>query len=165
MTAATEPRPRPSIELGPRTALLLWGGAPLVIGLALVGVGSDAGAAVALAGLLNTIYGIHTFGRLGPDEPAGDGDAAGAGRQEAAADAFWTGGLTFLAGLVVAFDGHLVRHLDLRLGPWAVATYGVMAVGLARVRQGFVAQRAAARARERAARVEKRRRLRKSPAP
>lgn len=41
----------------------------LLLGLAMVGVGeSDAGAGVTLVGLLVVIYGIHTFGRLGPDE-------------------------------------------------------------------------------------------------
>lgn len=41
-----------------------------VLGLALVGTGpSEAGMAITLAGLLALIYGIHTFGRLGP-EPA-----------------------------------------------------------------------------------------------
>ncbi len=41
-----------------------------VLGLALVGTGpSEAGMAITLAGLLALVYGIHTFGRLGP-EPA-----------------------------------------------------------------------------------------------
>jgi hypothetical protein len=48
-----------------------------ILGLALVGVGpSDAGMAVTLAGLLTLIYGIHTFGRLGP-EPAISGNSPG----------------------------------------------------------------------------------------
>lgn len=41
-----------------------------VLGLALVGTGpSEAGMAITIAGLIALIYGIHTFGRLGP-EPA-----------------------------------------------------------------------------------------------
>lgn len=37
------------------------------VGLALVGTGpSEVGMAISLAGLLTLIYGIHTFGRLGP---------------------------------------------------------------------------------------------------
>ena len=41
-----------------------------VIGLMLVGIGpSDAGTAISLGGLIALIYGIHTYGRLGP-EPA-----------------------------------------------------------------------------------------------
>ena len=47
---------------------LAIGGILLLLGLALVGIGpSDVGAAVALAALLITVYGIHTFGRLGPE--------------------------------------------------------------------------------------------------
>ena len=49
------------------------GGLLLVAGLALVGVGpSDAGMALTLLALALLIYGIHSFGRLGPerDEPA-----------------------------------------------------------------------------------------------
>lgn len=51
----------------PRRALAA-GGALLLAGLLLVGIGpSDLGTAVTLAGLLATIFGIHTFGRLGPE--------------------------------------------------------------------------------------------------
>jgi hypothetical protein len=156
MPATTEPRP--PIEIGPRSALLLWGGVPLLIGLALVGAGAeDEGAAIALAGLLNTIYGIHTFGRLGPDDAE---EGAASGRREAAENAVWTGALTVVAGLAVAVDGHLVRHLA--PGGWAVTAYGALIVGALRVRQGLAGRRAAARA---TARVEKRRRLDKSATP
>ena len=49
---------------------LAAGGTLAVIGLALVGTGpSEAGMAISLAGLIALIYGIHTYGRLGP-EPA-----------------------------------------------------------------------------------------------
>ncbi|WP_437500269.1 hypothetical protein [Sorangium sp. So ce1099] len=44
------------------------GGLLLVAGLALVGVGpSDAGMALTLLALAMLIYGIHSFGRLGPE--------------------------------------------------------------------------------------------------
>ncbi|MGK3960573.1 hypothetical protein WMF38_46890 [Sorangium sp. So ce118] len=44
------------------------GGLLLVAGLALVGVGpSDAGMALTLLALALLIYGIHSFGRLGPE--------------------------------------------------------------------------------------------------
>ncbi|WP_437586333.1 hypothetical protein [Sorangium sp. So ce1000] len=44
------------------------GGLLLVAGLALVGVGpSDAGMALTVLALLVLIYGIHSFGRLGPE--------------------------------------------------------------------------------------------------
>jgi hypothetical protein len=54
----------------PRRALSA-GSALLLVGLAMVGVDSSSeGAVVTLIGLLILIYGIHSFGRLGPDEPA-----------------------------------------------------------------------------------------------
>jgi hypothetical protein len=47
------------------------GSALLLFGLAMVGIDtSEGGAVVTLIGLLVLIYGIHSFGRLGPDEPA-----------------------------------------------------------------------------------------------
>jgi hypothetical protein len=45
------------------------GGVLLLLGLAMVGVGeASTGGVVTLAGLVIVIYGIHTFGRLGPDD-------------------------------------------------------------------------------------------------
>lgn len=47
---------------------LTVGGTLGALGIALVGIGpSDAGMAITLAGLIALIYGIHTFGRLGPE--------------------------------------------------------------------------------------------------
>lgn len=69
---AVLPKPPPSTvtvaeERSARRALTA-GVSLATLGLALVGVGpSEAGMAVTLAGLLTLIYGIHTFGRLGPD--------------------------------------------------------------------------------------------------
>lgn len=41
----------------------------LLLGLALIGVGpSEIGMVITLLALVALIYGIHTFGRLGPDE-------------------------------------------------------------------------------------------------
>lgn len=60
--AASEP-PDPAT---PRRALTV-GGAFLLLGLALVGTGpSEIGMVVTLGALLMLIYGVHTFGRLGP---------------------------------------------------------------------------------------------------
>jgi hypothetical protein len=43
------------------------GAAGLAVGLGLVGTGpSDVGMVVTLASLIVLIYGVHTFGRLGP---------------------------------------------------------------------------------------------------
>ena len=51
-----------------RRALGLGAGA-LLAGIALVGIEqSDGGMVLCLLGLLVLIYGIHTFGRLGPEE-------------------------------------------------------------------------------------------------
>ncbi len=50
---------------------LAGGGALVGIGLAIVGIGpSEAGQAITLAGLVATMYGVHAYGRLGPDEGA-----------------------------------------------------------------------------------------------
>lgn len=58
------------LEKAPRRALL-WGAGLLVLGLATVGVGrEDEGAVLTLVGLVVTLFGIHKFGRLGPDDAA-----------------------------------------------------------------------------------------------
>lgn len=78
--AAAESAPAPEAAPAPAGVTLaqersarraLTTGATLsVIGLMLVGIGpSDAGTAISLGGLIALIYGIHTYGRLGP-EPA-----------------------------------------------------------------------------------------------
>jgi hypothetical protein len=68
--AASEPVPGAVPELDPERRprlALAAGGVLLVLGLALVGGGpSDFGKWVALAALLLLIYGVHSFGRLGP---------------------------------------------------------------------------------------------------
>ncbi|WP_437950291.1 hypothetical protein WME98_05350 [Sorangium sp. So ce296] len=66
---------RPARRRGQRTEeeararrALGGGGMLLVAGLALVGVGpSDAGMGLTLIALVVLIYGIHSFGRLGPE--------------------------------------------------------------------------------------------------
>lgn len=70
--------PREARRDGPRETArqarrALGGGALLLlVGLGTVGIGpSDTGMALALLALALLIYGIHTFGRLGPDtEPS-----------------------------------------------------------------------------------------------
>jgi hypothetical protein len=155
------------IEEGPRSALLVWGGGMLIAGLSLVGAGAGAeGAPLALAGLLNTIYGIHTFGRLGPEDLGAPGESSGESSASARATSMiWTGVLTALAGGILAVDHALGKG---GVGPWVVTTYGLVLLGLARVRQGRRALAGGAKpdnARRAKARVEKRRRLDKSPAP
>ena len=70
--------PRPSGEPRSRKALKVGAGSALA-GIALVGVdlgegARDLGALLCLVGVFALIYGIHTFGRLGPDH---DGAASG----------------------------------------------------------------------------------------
>jgi hypothetical protein len=153
------------VEQGPRSALLLWGGGLLVLGISLVGVGAAAvGAAPLLAGLFNIVYGIHTYGRLGAEEETPDGeDAARAARSSMA----WTGGLTALAGVLVAAD-----HFESTTAQGAadiVATYGLVALGLSRLFRaqspGGLRPRGPVRRPKVKAKVEKRRRMDKSPAP
>lgn len=51
----------------PRRSLAV-GALALLVGLGLVGTGeSDLGMAIVLGALLVLIYGVHSFGRLGPD--------------------------------------------------------------------------------------------------
>jgi hypothetical protein len=175
--AAPNPAPpaaSPSIEDGARSSLLGWGAGMLVIGLGLVGVGAGPeGAPIALAGLLNTIYGIHTFGRLGPDDEDVDAETAARARKESAT---WTGGLTALAGVLVAIDHHFgVSHVfGTPSTTWAYPTYGLIALGVARVIRAQAkkpAEKPAEKApfakerRPKRARVEKKPRMDKSRAP
>src|SRR5689334_20901041 len=76
--------PAVSLEESARRTLA-WGAGSLILGLAVVGAGSDdLGMLPVLAGLFLTIYGIHKYGRLGPEDD-GDGAAGdGAGTLDAA---------------------------------------------------------------------------------
>jgi hypothetical protein len=77
-TARRRPRRLAPAEQKPRRTLIA-GSALVLLGLASVGVdSSDVGAGLTLLGTLLMIFGIHTFGRLGPDTPPespGDQDA------------------------------------------------------------------------------------------
>lgn len=67
--APARPATSPHAERRARRALIS-GSALLLLGLAMVGVDTtDVGAAITLLGLLILIFGIHSYGRLGPDEP------------------------------------------------------------------------------------------------
>lgn len=64
--SAPPPSPR---ERTARKALVV-GALLLLAGVGLVGVGpSDAGSVIVVVALLAMIYGVHSFGRLGPDAP------------------------------------------------------------------------------------------------
>jgi hypothetical protein len=65
-----------TILLGPLTEsprrVLLIAGAIVIVGLAVVGVGAgEVGRYITLIGLILMIFGVHTFGRLGPDDTSG----------------------------------------------------------------------------------------------
>jgi hypothetical protein len=146
-----------ALDHGPRQSLG-WGAGVLVIGLALVGVGADqVGSVVVLAGLLLTIYAIHTYGRLGPDEPDEGAQrpvAANAARSEAWRNV-WRGGLVALAA-VVTVAGSTSEGMTTMLFYLAIAAGAVL---VARGARGLSTSRQAAN------KVEKRRRLKKSAPP
>jgi hypothetical protein len=79
---------------------LVSGAGLLILGLATVGTGaSEAGAVIALIGALLTIWSIHRFGRLGPD----DVEEADVDRAHAAAERkIANGAITLLVGATVA---------------------------------------------------------------
>jgi len=161
---------RAEIERSPRRALM-WGGGLLVAGLAAVGVGAaDEGAALALGGLLETIFGIHRFGRLGPDEPEPeapasrlaldhDGAASGpiprAGLERAAAiDAMWLGGLVLFAGLAIVVGTYLLATAP--AGGRVLVPFGAILAGGARFFTAYAAWGQAKARLARAAAAEKR---------
>jgi len=66
-----EPRLDREAEEGTPRRLLALGAGLLIVALAIVGTTeSDVGGWLGLAALIVLIYGVHRFGRLGPDEPA-----------------------------------------------------------------------------------------------
>jgi hypothetical protein len=69
--AARHPaRPRATKAEERARRALISGSALLLLGLAMLGVdSSDVGAAMTLIGLAIMSFGVHTFGRLGVDEP------------------------------------------------------------------------------------------------
>ncbi|XXX73402.1 hypothetical protein WMF30_37755 [Sorangium sp. So ce134] len=79
MSAVDQGEGRPARRRGQQKATegrarraLGGGGTLLLAGLALVGVGpSDAGMALTLIALAVLVYGIHSFGRLGPERDEG----------------------------------------------------------------------------------------------
>jgi hypothetical protein len=152
MTADT-PLDRAAIEASPRRTLQ-WGGGLLVVGLAAVGVGAaDEGSALALGGLLLTIYGIHRYGRLGPDEP--EPEAKAALDRAAAINAMWAGGLVVIAGLAVTLGSYLFTPGASGSSTRFLLAYGAILGGGARLFTGYTAWAAAQAKLAKAARAEK----------
>jgi hypothetical protein len=143
---------------------LAWGAGVLLMGIAAVGVGyADTGAGLVLIGLLLMILGIHVYGRLGAEgsEHTSEGESTAA--KALAARTFgwaslWRGGLVFGAGLVVTFGS----AASAEPGGRAVIAYGAMLVGAWHL---YLGGRSLREAKRLAAKVEKRRRISKSPRP
>jgi hypothetical protein len=151
-----------TIPLSERSArnTLLFGGLILALGLGLVGVGADGvGAVPVLAGLLVTVFAIHNYGRLGPVEEAEPAGSPVAGQVAAATDRIWQGGLLFVAGLAMTISATLDARAS---GSASVLAYGAILGGGAWALSGRFALRDAKRIK---AKVEKRRRMDKSPPP
>ncbi len=137
-TPPASPLPTPE-ALARRT--LAIGAGTLIAGLALVGIGYDgAGVVPALGGLLVLVYGIHTFGRLGPVE---DAPAEEEPREAVERDAWagiWLGGLIAGAGVAVTFGspagqgwGAVIAYLAMFAGGFRLVR-GLS--GLSRARKG-----------------------------
>jgi hypothetical protein len=119
-------------DASPRQALVRGAGA-LILGLAIVGTGHPAeGGPVALAGLLLTIYGIHRFGRLGPDDLEPESPELAA-----ATDATFGGLAALVAGgaFVAGSKGSTAAYL--------VMGVGAIALGWGQRERGRVAAKAA----------------------
>jgi hypothetical protein len=143
-----------------------WGALVLVLGIGLVGVGYEQlGAVPVLAGLAMTILGIHVYGRLGPEEEAVAATVRGGAADPEAIRA--TGMAQIGRGLML-----LVPGVAVTIGSWFVAkglgggfyliATGAFGAGALLVFRGYTMLGEAKRAQ---AKVEKRRRLRKSAAP
>jgi hypothetical protein len=177
-----EPPPRaPSVspeESARRT--LGWGAGALILGLAVVGIGSDdLGVLPVLAGLLILVYGIHKYGRLGPEEERAAAVAEGAPAKappsvppspdlEAAQSTVWTGiwmgGLVAVAGLAVALGSAGGSGVKVVLAYGAILGGGIRAFrGLSSLPRVSPAPASVEHGVEN--RVEKRRRLNKSAPP
>jgi len=145
-----------SVEQNARSAL--FGGAcALALGLALVGVGATTlGALPVMVGLALTILSIHLYGRLGPDDEATTEDTDE--RREVAKGRILRGGLTLIVTVAVAFGTYAATDAGERVLVMAVPVIW----GLAEIAGG---RSLLAESKRRKAKVEKRRRMDKSPAP
>lgn len=108
---------REAYEAGPRRALTV-GAALLTIGLAIVGTGeAHEGGPIAAGGLLTIIYGIHRFGRLGPDDTTPED-----GPHQSAIDSMFIGIALTAAGLAFSIGAATGTVRYLLLGAGAIVT-------------------------------------------
>lgn len=143
----------PSLEQNARSALL-GGACTLALGIGLVGVGATTlGVLPVMVGLALTILAIHLYGRLGPDEP-GDLDE----RREVAKSRILRGGLTLVVSVAVAYGGYAATDAGERVLIMAAPILW----GLAELARG---RNMLSQVEQPKAKVEKRRRMDKSPAP
>jgi hypothetical protein len=152
-----------SVEQNARSALL-GGACTLVLGIGLVGVGATTlGALPVMVGLSLTVLSIHLYGRLGPDEPDSTRGAEGSEsdldeRGEVAKSRILRGGLTLFVSVAVTSGSYAATDVGERVFVMAVP----LVWGLAELVGGRNMLAAVKRAQ---AKVEKRRRMDKSPAP
>jgi hypothetical protein len=158
--------PPGEVEENARVALL-GSALVLVIGVLVVGVGhpNEGGLAV-VVGLALTILSIHLYGRLGPDEGAGEERATTL--RDLGRARIWRGVVAIVASAAATWgapaggDG-TERTLLLAIA----AVWGLVQIQRGRrlVAAGTVAPPAPPAPRHRTAKVEKRRRMDKSPPP
>ncbi len=149
----------------------------LILGIAAVGIGFPTeGALVVVVGLALTILSIHLYGRLGPDEGDVGGEGEESGEEAADLDArrtvararMWRGGVAVVASAAATAGTYTAAESSERILLLAVPTLW----GLSQLRTGWRSLqekpapapegRREGRGRPR---VEKRRRVRKSPPP
>jgi hypothetical protein len=136
----------------------------LVVGLALVGVGEKSlGAFPVIVGLFLAIFAIHIYGRLGPEEAVERAAVEGAADPDelrtVAKSWIWQGGLAILAGVLVTAGSYSAAEAS---GGWYVVASGPVLWGTRQIFRGWTA---IPRAKKTKAKVEKRRRMDKSPPP
>jgi hypothetical protein len=152
------------VENNARSALL-GSALVLVVGLLMVGVGRPTeGALAVVVGLGLTILSIHFYGRLGPDEAASEDRAAvlrDLGRAR-----IWRGGLVIAVGAAATWGAPAGVDGTERTLLLAVAVvWGLVQIHRGRRMLAADASAPPAAPRRRKPKVEKRRRMDKSPAP
>ena len=147
---ATRPGRRlaPKLDATPTTytrRLLVVAASLVVIGLGMVGTGStEEGRVFALEGVGLLIWGVHNFGRLGPDDEIDARQSSEADRRgralQAAELAVGDGVIIGLIGVAIAASARMFAQEHEAGG--GVAAYCAIAVGAYRAYRGLDARRA-----------------------